>query len=122
MSPTAASGGRYCPKHDPARRHLLSDEARTAARASHAPRLTPELESWADAIDWRDEAGVQASLREAAVLVAKRGLTPSQAQAMARLADLRLRALQAKPVQPPRLLVVEVERQGARVNGVEAGS
>jgi hypothetical protein len=113
MTPTAVSGGRWCPKHDPARRHLLAEEARTAARASHAPRLTPELEAWADAIDWDDEAGVHQSLREAFVLLAKRGLTPAQAAAMAQLAGLRLRGFQAKAPPRPGAIVVEVAKYGA---------
>lgn len=112
MTPTAVSGGRWCPKHDPARRHLLTEEARAAGRASHAPRPNPELEAWADALDWSDEAGVLSSLREAAALVAKRGLTPAQATAMARLADLRLRGLQAKAAPKASARVVEVVRYG----------
>lgn len=119
MTPTAVSGGRYCPKHDPDRRHLLADEARSAAKASHAPRLTPELEAWADSINWDDEAGVHRSLREAAVLVLKRGLTPAQALALAKLADLRLRQQKAAP-KPPLPLVVEVQNFGQ--NGQESSS
>jgi len=118
MTVTASSGWRWCPKHDPERQHLLADEARAAARASHAPRLTPELEAWADSIDWSDEAGVHSSLKEAAVLVLKRGLTPAQAQAMAKLADLRLRQMKAPPKAATALEVVVSDfRDGTRSNG-----
>jgi hypothetical protein len=91
-----------------------------AARASHAPKLSADLEAWADSIDWSEEAGVHRSLREAAVLVLKRGLTPAQVQAMAKLADLRL--CQLKPTKPaPPAVLVEVQRFGPP-NGQEPAS
>jgi hypothetical protein len=58
-------------------------------------------ESWADNIRWDDEASIHQFLRETAVLVAKRALTPAQGQVMARLAEERLKGFEKAPAQVP---------------------
>jgi hypothetical protein len=104
------AGTEYCAKHHPDRAARRSEQAAEAAKASHATwRPDPELESWADAINWDDEAAIHTFLRETAVLVAKRALTPQQGQVMARLAEERLKGFQKAPALAPNLLV-EVAR------------
>lgn len=99
-------GTEYCAKHHPDRAARRSEQAAEAAKASHATwRPDPELEAWADAINWDDEAAIHTFLRETAVLVAKKALTPQQGQVMARLAEERLKGFQKAPAQAPNLLV-----------------
>jgi hypothetical protein len=110
-------GRPWCAKHDPERQAANRENARLAARASHARRPDPELEAWADTLDWSSEEKREQALREVAVLVAKSGLTPAQGQAIAALA--RAAAMRpgkaAKPLPP---LLVEVQRFAP--NGTEA--
>lgn len=101
----------WCQGHDPDRQGVISEERRHAARLSHARRVPPELLQWADALDWTDEPKVRECLKEMFVLIAKGGLTPAQGQAMARVAELRLRAFSAVPAER-KPLVVEIQRFG----------
>ena len=107
------------PKHDPERRHLLSDEARTAARVSHARRADPDVEAWAETLDFTTDEGRARGLTEVAQLVAKGGLTPSQGATIAALA----RAAEPKTTKPVKAqpVIVEVQRFGGQ-NGQEARS
>jgi hypothetical protein len=112
-------GTEHCAKHHPDRAAQRSEQAAEAAKASHATwRPDPELEAWADAINWDDEAAIHTFLRETAVLVAKKALSPQQGQVMARLAEERLKGFQKTPAAPQNLLV-EVQRFD-RPNGAEA--
>lgn len=106
------TGKSWCQAHDPKRQDVISEERSQAARQSHARRVPVELIAWADAIDWTQEAKVRESLREMFVLLAKGGLTPAQGQAMARVAELRLRAFTLSPPVDRKPLVVEVQRFG----------
>jgi hypothetical protein len=104
---TAATGYRFCQRHDPDQLEQRRVQASQAARASHATvRLDPETESWADNVNWDDEAAIYTFLRETAVLVAKKALTPAQGQVMARLAEERLKGFQKVPPPPPTYNVV----------------
>ena len=113
-------GTEHCAKHHPDLASQRSEQAAEAAKASHATwRPDPELEAWADAITWDDEDSVYAFLRETAVLVAKKGLTPQQGQVMARLAEERLKAFQKAPAQAGTVEVVIPRFAG---NGQESGA
>lgn len=117
---SGATGYRFCQRHDPQQAEQRRAQARQAAKASHATfRPDPELEAWADTLDWSTEEKREQALLEAAVLVAKGGLTPAQGNAIAALARAAA-ARPAKMVRPTPALVVEVQKFGH--NGQEAGS
>jgi hypothetical protein len=111
MTPTVMSGGRYCPKHDPSRQHLLSSEGQTAGRASHAGRSDPEVAAWADTLNFTTDAGRASGLTEVAQLVAKGGLTPSQGATIAALARAAAPAKENKS-KGEKTVVVEVQKFG----------
>lgn len=97
-----------CQRHDPAQLEARRAQASLAARASHTRRVTPEMEAWAESLDFTTEDGRARSLTEVAQLVAKEAMTPAQGNAIAALA----RAAGGKPTPkaPAAPLVVEVER------------
>lgn len=112
-------GSLYCDNHHPDRKARRLEITRLAARASHARRTDPEMEAWADKLDWTTDEQRTQALRDVAVLVAKGGLTPAQGNAIAALA----RAAAAKPPKTPPAkapLIMEVQQYGANGNGESA--
>ena len=107
MTPTIMSGGRYCPKHDPDRQHLLSTEGQLAGRASHAPHSSIEVQAWADTLDFSTEESRARGLCEVARLVAQGGLTPSQGATIAALARAAAPQHGLKPPKQAPQIIVE---------------
>ncbi len=96
-------GSIYCHNHHPDRREEQSRRNSRAAKASHtAARPDPELEAWAETLDFSTKEARERGLAEAARLVAKGSMTPAQGNtiaALARAADIRLEApARKKPV------------------------
>lgn len=113
---SGATGYRFCQRHDPQQAEQRRAQARQAAKASHATfRPDPELEAWAETLDFTTKESRERSLVETAQLVAKGGLTPAQGNAIAALA----RAATVKPEKAPGKgsVLVEVARFGP--NGAE---
>jgi hypothetical protein len=98
--------------------------ARLAARASHARRPDPELESWVDSLDWTSEEGRVPALRDVAVRVAKGGLSAAQGNAIAALARPAANrpTKPVPPTMPTMPVVVEMPRyaNGHHPTDVEA--
>jgi hypothetical protein len=102
---------RFCQRHDPEQATIRRRQASDAAKRSHEWRPDPELEAWADTLDFSTDEGRRRGLTEAAQLVAKGGLSVGQGTAIAALA----RAAEGKPKaqeKPNRPLVVEVLGNG----------
>ena len=88
-----------------------SRSAQKAAQRSHDWTPDPELEAWADSLDFSTDEGRRRGLTEAAQLVAKGGLSVGQGNAIAALA----RAAEGKPTTKTpekRSVVVEVQPFG----------
>jgi hypothetical protein len=101
-------GRPYCAKHDPDQLEARRAQARLAARASHVRRVTPEMETWAESLDFTTEEGRARSLTEVAQLVAKQAISPAEGNAIAALA--RAATTRVPKVTPPAPLVVEVAK------------
>jgi hypothetical protein len=87
-----------------------------AAKGSHEWKPAPEIEAWADTLDFSTPEGRQRGLTEAARLVAQGGLSVGQGNAIAALA----RAAEGRPSTAPKkpaTVLVEVARYGQ--NGQE---
>jgi hypothetical protein len=104
---TAATGFRFCQRHDPEQIEQRRAQARQAAKASHSTfRPDPALEAWAATLASSNEETRAQALREVAAFVAKGALTPAQGNAIAALARVAT-TKQAKTATPaPRVLHV----------------
>ena len=109
MLPIGPSG--HCQRHDPQQAEIRRRQSSLAAKRSHEWTPDPEIETWAQTLDFDDDAARKRSLKEVAALVARGGLSPAQGQAIAALA----RAAEGKPstkVPEKRALVVELQQHG----------
>jgi hypothetical protein len=105
------AGAVLCQRHDPDQAEVRRAHNRLAAHASHIRRVTPEMETWAESLDFTTEDGRARSLTEVAQLVAKEALTPGQGNAIAALARAAAGGKTPKPA-PSAPLIVEVAKYG----------
>src|SRR5262245_45459640 len=99
-------GSPYCHNHHPDRREQQSAQNSIASKTSHAIRTDPELEAWADNLDFSPEK-LKQTLQEVAQFVAKGALTAAQGNAIAALARVATVERSAKPAPTPVEVVVQ---------------
>lgn len=87
----------WCQRHHPDLAAQRSRQSSEAAKRSHEWKPAPEIETWAETLDFSTPEGRQRGLTEAARLVAQGGLSVGQGNAIAALA----RAAEGKPGNAP---------------------